>query len=104
MKDEEIREDDHAWRRVAAAFLRPAPGPTPVQTEAFVSRLMGRLEPAPSSWLAAGLRWLTPAAGLALAASVGFMLLPTAAPADPIETLIAGPAIPQHPLALDLEE
>lgn len=102
MKDEELREDDHAWRRIAAAFLRPAPGPSPVQTEAFVSRLMGRLEPEP--WFTAGLRWLTPAAGLALAASVAFMLLPTDAPADPIETLIAGPTIPKHPLALDLEE
>lgn len=104
MKDEEIREDDHAWRRVAAAFLRPAPGPTPVQTEAFVSRLMGRLEPAPAPWFAAGLRWLTPAAGLALAASVGFMLLPTSAPAEPAEAMVSGISIPENPLALNLEE
>jgi hypothetical protein len=102
MKDEETHENDRAWRRIAAAFLRPAPGPSPVQTEAFVSRVMGRLEPEP--WRAAGLRWLTPAAGLALAASVGFMLLPTSAPAEPAETMMEGLSIPENPLSLDLEE
>ena len=104
MTKKDLEENDQNWRRVAAAFLRPAPGPTPVQTEAFVSRLMGRLEPAPSSWIAAGLRWLTPAAGLALAASVGFMLLPTSAPAEPAEALVSGISIPENPLALNLEE
>ncbi|MBI5239071.1 MAG: hypothetical protein HY926_01225 [Elusimicrobia bacterium] len=103
MKDDEIREDDHAWRRIAAAFLRPPAAPSPVETEAFVSKVMGRLEPEP--WFSAGLRWLVPAMGFALAASVGFMLLPAGAESlEPAEALLLAAPAPDNLLALNLEE
>ncbi|MDD5630240.1 MAG: hypothetical protein PHU21_14330 [Elusimicrobia bacterium] len=82
------KEDlDQLWPRIAAAFLRPPARPTPVQTEAFVAKVMARLDE-PAGGGAALLRWLTPAVSFALAASVGFMLLPAADRSEPAEALL----------------
>jgi hypothetical protein len=64
--------DERLWARIAAAFLRAPSQPTPQETEAFVSKVMGRLErpaPAETPWFEMGWRWLVPAMSVALAAS-----------------------------------
>jgi hypothetical protein len=80
--------DEKLWSRIAAAFLRAPSRPSAYETEAFVSRFMGRLEqpaapPAASEppWFAAGLRWLVPVMSVALAASALLITRP-----DPIFT------------------
>ncbi len=72
MNREEIRDPE--WEKLAQVFLRQAPPPTPVETEAFVCRVMARLKPRTSPW--AALRWLTPALGFALAMSAALILRP----------------------------
>lgn len=86
MKDQE--SDEKLWTRIAAAFLRPPAEPSAVETEAFVSRVMGRLEPAGAPWFAAGLRWLVPAESLALALSAFFILSQAADYSEPAEGLL----------------
>lgn len=56
------------WEQLSSAFFRKIPAPTPVQTEAFVARVMGRLPAASQdqfAWLTG--RWLAPAFGLGIA-------------------------------------
>jgi hypothetical protein len=68
--DQEI--DEKLWARIAAAFLRAPARPSSLETEAFVSKVMARLERPVSigtPWFEAGLRWLVPAMSVALAAS-----------------------------------
>ena len=68
MKDRET--DEKLWTRVVAAFLRIPTRPSSLETEAFVSKVMARLErPAEAPWSSAGLRWLVPAVSFALAVS-----------------------------------
>lgn len=64
--------DEKLWARIAASFLRAPARPSSFETEAFVSKVMARLErpaPAGTPWFEAGLRWLVPAMSFALAAS-----------------------------------
>ncbi|MEK7859595.1 MAG: hypothetical protein AAB320_10700 [Elusimicrobiota bacterium] len=61
--------EDQGWKAVSEVFFRrPAP-PGATQTEAFVARVMGRLEEeARSPWrVFLSLRWTAPALGLAAA-------------------------------------
>ncbi len=70
MKDRET--DEKLWTRVVAAFLRIPTRPSSLETEAFVSKVMARLErpaPAETPWFATGLRWLVPTVSFALAVS-----------------------------------
>lgn len=58
------------WKRLTAAFFKPSKPPTAFETEAFVSRVMGRLEAerAHQAWWTG--RWLVPALGVGLAAAL----------------------------------
>lgn len=73
------REDAARLRRLGPALFRsPAPA-DPRSTEAFVARVMARVEEdAVPAWerLFAG-RWLAPALGLALCGMAAFLWLPT---------------------------
>ncbi|HXS99738.1 MAG TPA: zf-HC2 domain-containing protein [Elusimicrobiota bacterium] len=82
------------WERLSRAFFRPAPAPTPFQTEAFVARVTARLPAgaasAAPSWLSG--RWLVPALGLSVAA-LAFTFRPYSAAevSDPAVALLASP-------------
>jgi hypothetical protein len=104
MTEKDLGENDQNWRRIAHAFLRPPARPSAVETEAFVSRVMGRLEPAEAPWSAAGLRWLVPAMSFALALSVFFVLRPAADYSEPADALLLAAPSPDNLLALNLEE
>ena len=94
MRDQETEEK--LWARIAAAFLRAPARPSSLETEAFVSKVMSRLErpvPAEAPWFAAGLRWLVPAASFALVASALFIARPDLGSAPPEDVaLLAGSA------------
>lgn len=82
MDNEEIRDPE--WEKLAEVFLRPAAPPSPVETEAFVYRVMARLK-ARSAPTARALRWLTPALGFALAMSAALILRPAATSPSPYD-------------------
>jgi hypothetical protein len=86
MRDQET--DEKLWARITAAFLRAPARPNSLETEAFVTKVIGRLEPAQEPWFAAGLRWLVPAASFALALSVFFVLRPAAEYSEPADALL----------------
>jgi hypothetical protein len=70
MNDDELSRDPESrelWRRLGPVFFRKPAPPTPFETEAFVSRVMGRVEErrAAGSPVRIWLRWMLPAAGLA---------------------------------------
>ena len=80
------------WDRLAKAFLRRAPAPTPFQTEAFVARVTARLPdaaPSPIAWLTG--RWFVPAVGLSFAV-LAFSFRPYAGldVADPAAAMLTG--------------
>lgn len=83
---EQARQEHARWKRLAAAFFRPAPPPTPVQTEAFVARVMGRVraEAARAPWWMA--RWLVPALSLGLAMLLLVFSQAPSASALPLDT------------------
>jgi hypothetical protein len=81
MDHEEIRDPE--WEKLANIFLRPTPPPSPIETEAFVCRVMARLKPQSSTTRA--LRWLTPALGFALAMSAVLLLRPTSTSVSPYD-------------------
>jgi len=95
----ECRADQERWERVAGAFLRPPPPPTPAETAAFVRRVMARLRPqAPPEagvpWPGAFIRWMSPALSFGLAMALVFIMwsgLKSAAPTD-VLLLINGEA------------
>ncbi|MCX5796696.1 MAG: hypothetical protein NTY77_14475 [Elusimicrobia bacterium] len=91
MKDQET--DEKLWPRLAAAFLRAPARPSSLETEAFVSKVMARLErPAEAPWFSAGLRWLVPAMSVALAASALLIARPDQrfTPPEDVVLLAAG--------------
>ena len=61
------QDSSELWKRLGPLFFRKPAPPTPFETEAFVARVMGRVEErrAAGSPLNIWLRWLLPAAGLA---------------------------------------
>jgi len=87
----ECRRDLDVWRAAARTFFAKPAAPSPVATEAFVARVMGRIEePRDSVWARLlSPRWLVPAlAGLAVASLLavpGLRGVP-----DPAETMILG--------------
>ena len=93
--------DEKLWARITAAFLRAPARPTSLETEAFVSKVMSRLEqPEPAPWFAAGLRWLVPAMSFALAASALLIARPNASLAGPEDmVLLAGASALSHQAA-----
>ena len=86
MRDQEPEAADQDWARIAAAFLRAPSKPSPIETEAFVCRVMARLE-ADSPW-AAAFRWLVPSTSFALALSLAFMLQPTLDFVEPADAFL----------------
>lgn len=93
--DHESRQDasdDHRWRRVRAAFFRAPKPPTSFETEAFVRRVMARVEQPPATvfpWGALfGARWLVPALSLGLGMLLVSILRPGLENADPLDTLL----------------
>ena len=83
----ECRETLNAWRGAAHACFKPAARPTPVQTEAFVARVMGRVEARP--W---PLSWLWPAFGAVMAAASLFVVLALRPMPDPVDSLLSDDA------------
>ena len=66
------RLEHERWERIAGAFLRAAPPPAQSETEIFVGRVMARIhaelpEETAAPWSWAGMRWMAPALGFALA-------------------------------------
>lgn len=86
----EHEAEDRDWERVSRAFFRRLPPPTPVQTEAFVARVMARLPaplPPPLAWLTG--RWLVPAMGLGFAVlALSFRPYARAQAQDPASALL----------------
>ena len=71
--------DEKLWARIAAAFLRAPARPSSLETEAFVSKVMARLErpvPAGIPWFETAWRWLVPAMSFALAISAFLIARP----------------------------
>jgi anti-sigma factor RsiW len=62
------------WKKIAKTFFRP---PTPQSSEQFVQRVMERVEGLTESgwarWRPVSLRWLAPALGFGIAASLLFI-------------------------------
>ena len=91
MRKEEPGPQDQDWERIRAAFLRAPARPSRQETEAFVCRVMGRLQDEPPRvWTA--LRWLVPAMSFALAFSA-FLIArpdPSAIPPDDVALLASG--------------
>lgn len=77
------------WKKIAKTFFRP---PTPQASELFVQRVMEQLEdPTESSWIRwrpAVLRWLAPALGFGIAASLLFISLTFQEPLISTESLL----------------
>jgi anti-sigma factor RsiW len=66
------RSEQERWKHIAGAFLRAAPSPAEGETERFTARVMARIhaeipEETAAPWSWAGLRWMAPALGFALA-------------------------------------
>jgi hypothetical protein len=83
--------DEKLWARITAAFLRAPARPTSLETAAFASKVMARLEqpaPAKASWLSVGLRWLVPATSFALALSFFLILRPGTDYSEPAEAFL----------------
>lgn len=83
------RADERRLRRLGPALFRAAAPADPRRTEAFVARVMARVE---ADSVPAWTRWLTPALGLALAGLVAALWLPSADAFDlPLDApLVAG--------------
>jgi hypothetical protein len=80
------------WRRIAAAFFHAPQPPSSSQTEAFVRRVMARVEPQPAAvfpWQALlGARWLVPALSLSLAMLLFKVMSPGLEAGAPLDTLL----------------
>ena len=77
MRHDESEPVGKDWKRIAAAFLRPPSKPSSLETAAFVSKVMSRLEaPAARCWQWP--RWLVPAMSFAVAISAFLVARPDA--------------------------
>ena len=75
------RSEHERWERIAGAFLRAAPSPAGSETERFTARVMARIhaelsEETASPWYQAGMRWMTPTLGFALAMALLLAMWP----------------------------
>ncbi len=68
------RADEARLRRLGPALFQAAAPPDPRKTEAFVARVMARVE---ADSIPAWTRWLTPALGMALAGLLAALWLPS---------------------------
>ncbi len=83
--------EDQRWERIAKAFFRAPRKPNSLEIDVFVTKVMGRLEPAPSfslvfGWLEA--RWTVPALSFSLAALFLSILIPRAEAVAPMDDLL----------------
>lgn len=89
---------DPEWEKLSRIFLQPTQPPSAAQTEAFVCRVMARLEP--QTPVGNALRWLTPALGFALAVSMVLALRP-APNANDLSSILSRSNDPVSVLALE---
>jgi len=105
------RSEHERWERLAGAFFRAAPRPAEGETELFAARVMARIRAEPreeaTPWAWAGLRWMAPALGFALAAAFLLAMWPaperlapddvlllTGGEASALEAWVSQPAFP----------